>query len=260
MYVAFVGFFAVNSSPAGVLYRPILWPPPPLWVMGQCRFVGSRIPRMYVGIHRLFLCKFSPRWGALPLHSLASACAVGSRVNVASLTYESREYAWAFSGSSSVSSPSAGVLYRPIHWSLSCHICFLGGIVFSVQKRLCQRRAASFAEPNPRREPMSFRGPTNPANARGRSLAFPLSILPPLESFAASFAGLRPRRGFAGGGYLVGLRIPRMYVCKFLNFPAWMLAPVIKLCLPIGFTFATLSAGCVKAIHRRFYGYYRGKS
>ena len=210
---------------------------------GQCRFVGPRIPRRYVGIHRLFLCKSSLCWRTLPHYPQASALAVwqwakvaswahescectwhslafsrsilpllgcftapfsglrprcGSWANVASWVHESREYAWAFSGSSSVSSPSAGVLYRPIHWSLSCHICFLGGIVFSVQKRLCQRRAASFAEPNPRREPMSFRGPTNPANARGRSLAFPLSILPPLESFAASFAGLRPRRGFAG--------------------------------------------------------------
>ena len=39
---------------------------------GQCRFVGLRIPRMCVGIHRLFLCKFSLRWGAPP-HSLVPA-------------------------------------------------------------------------------------------------------------------------------------------------------------------------------------------
>ena len=63
---------------------------------------------MCVGIHRLFLCKFSLCWGALPPHSLASARAVGSRANVIAWAYESREGTWAFTGYSSVSSPSAG--------------------------------------------------------------------------------------------------------------------------------------------------------
>ena len=134
---------------------------------GQCRFVGLRIPRICVGIHRLFLCKFSLRWGALPPHSIASVRAVGSRANVASWANGSRECAWAFTCPSSVSSPSAGVLYRPIHWSLPCQICSRRVWFFSVEKRLCQRCTASFAEPNPRREPMSFRRPTNPAKVRG---------------------------------------------------------------------------------------------
>ena len=121
---------------------------------GQCRFVGPRIPRMCVGIHRLFLCKSSLCWRTLPHYPQASALAVWQWAKVASWAHESREYAWAFTGSSSVSSPSAGVLYRPIHWSLPCQICSLRVWFFSVEKRLCQRCTASFAEPNPRPGPM----------------------------------------------------------------------------------------------------------
>ena len=129
--------------------------------VGQCRFVNLRIPRMYVDIHRLFLCKFSLRWRTLPHYPQASALAVwqwakvaswahescectwhslafsrsilpllgcftapfsglrprcGSWANVASWVHESRECTWAFIGSSSVSSPPAGVLCRFIHW------------------------------------------------------------------------------------------------------------------------------------------------
>lgn len=128
---------------------------------GQCRFVGPRIPRRYVGIHRLFLCKSSLCWRTLPHYPQASALAVwqwakvaswahescectwhslafsrsilpllgcftapfsglrprcGSWANVASWVHESRECTWAFIGSSSVSSPPAGVLCRFIHW------------------------------------------------------------------------------------------------------------------------------------------------
>ena len=186
-----------------------------------------------MGILRLFLCKFSLRWGALPPHSLvpvlpylfpggycffrpkafvSTTCSVfrrtepTARADVVSWADESRECAWTFTSFSSVNSPSAGKLCRFIRWP----------------------------PPAPRvRGQMSPRRPTNPTNARGHSQAFPLSILPPLKGFDAPFTGLRPRRGFAGGGYLVGLRIPRMYVCKFLNFPAWVLAPAIKLCLPL---------------------------
>ena len=107
---------------------------------GGGRRVNLRIPRMCVGIHRLFLCKFSLRWGAPP-HSLVPALPdlfsggygffrrkasepttysvfrqtePTARSNVASWAHESREGTWAFSGSSSVSSPSAEGLYRPI--------------------------------------------------------------------------------------------------------------------------------------------------
>ena len=142
--------------------------------MGKCRFVGLRISRMCMGILRLFLCKFSPRWGALPSHSLASARAEGSRANVASWARESRESTWTFTGFFSVSSPSAGVLYRPIHWSLPCQICSLGVTGLSVEKNLCKRRTMYFAKPLARRGRRPPRRPTNPANLRGHSLAFPL--------------------------------------------------------------------------------------
>ena len=159
---------------------------------GQCRFVGPRIPRRYVGIHRLFLCKSSLCWRTLPHYPQASALAVwqwakvaswahescectwhslafsrsilpllgcftapfsglrprcGSWANVASWVHESRECTWAFIGSSSVSSPPAGVLCRFIHWP----------------------------PPAPWvRGSMSLRYPTNPANMRGHSPALPL--------------------------------------------------------------------------------------
>ena len=105
----YTGFSSVNSFPAGGLSRSIHRPPPARrGFAGKCRRVGLRIPRMRVDIHRLFLCQFSLCWGALPPHSLASARAVGSRANVIAWAYESREGTWAFTGYSSVSSPSAG--------------------------------------------------------------------------------------------------------------------------------------------------------
>ena len=73
----FTSFSSVNSPSAGKLCRFIRWPPPAPRVRGQMSRVDQRIPRIYVDIHWLFLCKFSLRWWALPSHSLASARAVG---------------------------------------------------------------------------------------------------------------------------------------------------------------------------------------
>ena len=92
---AFTCSSSVSSPSSGVLYRFIHWPSlARRGFAGKCRRVGQRIPRMRMDIHRLFLCNFSLRWGALPLHSLASARAEGSRADASSAN-EFREYTWA---------------------------------------------------------------------------------------------------------------------------------------------------------------------
>ena len=114
---------------------------------GQCRFVGLRIPRMCVGIHRLFLCKFSLRWGSTaPFTGLRLRRGFAGQCRF--VNHESRECAWAFTGSFSVSSPSAGG-HRPIHWFLPCHICSLGGDCFFRPKAFVSATCSVFRRTEP---------------------------------------------------------------------------------------------------------------
>ena len=121
-----------------------------------------------------------------PFSGLRPRC--GSWANVASWVHESRECTWAFIGSSSVSSPSSGVLYRFIH-------------------RL---------PPAPWvRGPMQLHRPTKPANVRGHSPgsssvsspsaggALPHSLVPALPDLFPRGYGFFRRKAFVPTMYSV---------------------------------------------------------
>lgn len=157
---------------------------------GQCRFVGPRIPRRYVGIHWLFLCKFFLRWWTQPSRSIASARAEGSRANVASWAHESRECAWAFSGFSSVSSPSAGGA-SPHSLVPALPDLFPKGMVFFRRKAFEPTTYSVFrqVEPTARADVASWAHES--CECTWRSLAFS-------TCFTFPFTSLRPRSGFGG--------------------------------------------------------------
>ena len=101
---------------------------------------------MCVGIHRLFLCKFSLCWGALPPHSLACVRVVVLEQKL-------------------LRGPTNLVNVRGIRW-------LFRGQFFPRWGALPPHSLAS--APAVGHGPMSLRGVTNPANVRGHSSALPL--------------------------------------------------------------------------------------